>query len=294
MKLQGTRFKLQTAARNAAAPLELGRLDLGTSAAARRGFTFIEVMFAVMILGFGVIMIAAMLPVAVRQTQNTRETNSGSAIIESGFHQTEAVWGGYDAVARGATFAGGSLPATNRHDLAAPLDYVVSFPSWGWADAWNDGASVDTDGDGANDVIEAMAGTDPNDNTEFPVIGLHAQTAGSRIESTGARDAWIPFYTRFGSLPPSQALVGVRARNVEQFVQGHFTNLDNCPLPVSFELPANYYQTAGGMLAANSRGGVDHIEPTVIELAVPSTLSAASPTEPQIAEAAVEGAVIIV
>src|SRR5690606_2323337 len=62
------------------------------AAPARRGFTFIEVMFSVMILGFGVIMVAVMLPVAVRQTQETRETNAGSAVVESGFHELETVY----------------------------------------------------------------------------------------------------------------------------------------------------------------------------------------------------------
>jgi hypothetical protein len=284
MKLQGTDFKLQSAGgrERAAAP--------GPACAARRcGFTFIEVMFAVMILGFGVIMIAAMLPVAVRQTQNTRETNAGSAIIESGFHQLETVWGSYDAIGRAALMSGG-LPATNQMNALAS-NFVVTMPSWGQFDAWADGP--DADGDGFPDVIETAALTNPADAASFP-HWLLPETTGSRINSASARDAWIPFYTRQGSLPPSLALVGVRVRNAEAFVQGQFVNLDNAPLPVSFQLPADYYDPAAGYLSANSRGGIDRIEPTPIELAVPSSLSAASPTPEQIAEAAVEGAVLVV
>src|SRR3954462_12375820 len=37
----------------------------------RLGFAFTEVLFAVMVLGIGFIMIAAMFPVTIRQTQNT-------------------------------------------------------------------------------------------------------------------------------------------------------------------------------------------------------------------------------
>src|SRR5437764_7169770 len=37
----------------------------------RAGFAFTEVLFAVMVLGIGFIMIAAMFPVTIRQTQNT-------------------------------------------------------------------------------------------------------------------------------------------------------------------------------------------------------------------------------
>jgi type II secretory pathway pseudopilin PulG len=45
----------------------------------RGGFTFTEVLFAVMILGIGFIMIAAMFPVAIRQTQDTvEEATAGS------------------------------------------------------------------------------------------------------------------------------------------------------------------------------------------------------------------------
>lgn len=42
---------------------------------ARRGFTFMEILFAVMILGIGFIMIAAMFPAALRQTQANVEEN---------------------------------------------------------------------------------------------------------------------------------------------------------------------------------------------------------------------------
>ena len=46
---------------------------------ARRGFSFAEVMFAVVILGIGFIMVAAIFPVALQQTQATSEENSASA-----------------------------------------------------------------------------------------------------------------------------------------------------------------------------------------------------------------------
>ena len=57
---------------------------------ARPGFTFIEVMFAVIVLGIGVIMIAAMLPVAIRTATETREAATGATAIETGFHLVEA------------------------------------------------------------------------------------------------------------------------------------------------------------------------------------------------------------
>jgi hypothetical protein len=44
----------------------------------RRGFAFTEILFAVMVLGIGFIMIAAMFPVTIRQTQNTLGDTQGA------------------------------------------------------------------------------------------------------------------------------------------------------------------------------------------------------------------------
>ncbi len=46
----------------------------------RRGFSFAEVMFAVVILGIGFIMVAAVFPVAIQQTQNNGEENIAAAL----------------------------------------------------------------------------------------------------------------------------------------------------------------------------------------------------------------------
>src|SRR4051812_48286821 len=54
------------------------------SAIPRRGFSFVEVLFAVMILGVGFIMIAGVFPVAISQTQTSGEETVGSAVGRSG------------------------------------------------------------------------------------------------------------------------------------------------------------------------------------------------------------------
>src|SRR4051794_29305837 len=46
----------------------------------RRGFSFVEVLFAVMILGIGFILIAGVFPVAIAQTQSNGEETVGAAI----------------------------------------------------------------------------------------------------------------------------------------------------------------------------------------------------------------------
>src|SRR5579884_2410368 len=49
--------------------------------APRRGFSFVEVLFAVLILGVGLILVAAVFPVGIAQTQeNEQETQSAAQV----------------------------------------------------------------------------------------------------------------------------------------------------------------------------------------------------------------------
>ncbi len=57
----------------------------------RAGFTFVEILFAVMILGIGFIMVAAMFPVAIRQTQTNMEESAGAAVGSSAVKFLEQV-----------------------------------------------------------------------------------------------------------------------------------------------------------------------------------------------------------
>jgi hypothetical protein len=98
----------------------------------RGGFTFTEVLFAVMLLGIGFIMVAAIFPVAIQQSQANREdamgvilAKRGAKIIESiGFRQQELSARGpndssnvldrYDG--RVYAFDNGAGPAAGRFD----------------------------------------------------------------------------------------------------------------------------------------------------------------------------------
>ena len=53
--------------------------DCQLQAPRRRGFSFTEVLFAVMVMGIGFIMIAAMFPVTIRQQQTTLEETVGAS-----------------------------------------------------------------------------------------------------------------------------------------------------------------------------------------------------------------------
>ena len=59
------------------------------SATNRSGFTFVEVLFAVMILGIGFIMIAGIFPVAINQTQLNGDETVGAALARNGVHYLE-------------------------------------------------------------------------------------------------------------------------------------------------------------------------------------------------------------
>src|SRR5687767_9279488 len=49
----------------------------------RRGFTFTEVMFAIILLGIGFIMLAGMFPVAIQQTQTNVEESNASVLVQA-------------------------------------------------------------------------------------------------------------------------------------------------------------------------------------------------------------------
>src|SRR5688572_33013541 len=55
------------------------------------GFNFAEVLFAVMILGIGFIMTAAIFPVALTQTKLTQEETAGSGIARGGANFLEQI-----------------------------------------------------------------------------------------------------------------------------------------------------------------------------------------------------------
>jgi len=77
---------------------------------ARRGFSFAEVMFAVVILGIGFIMVAAIFPVAIQQTQMTGEENIAAAL------------------ARQAASSISQLPSTLTNPIQSPVYYPNPNP----------------------------------------------------------------------------------------------------------------------------------------------------------------------
>lgn len=76
----------------------------------RRGFTFAEVMFAVILLGIGFIMLAGMFPVAIQQTQLTQEETAGANIAHSAANLiAQVAQQGFDSTNDGFVTTGGQL-----------------------------------------------------------------------------------------------------------------------------------------------------------------------------------------
>ena len=111
----------------------------------RAGFSFTEVLFAVMILGVGFIMVAAIFPVAIQQAQTSTEETTGAAVARGAVNYVEKVANnstmpGTNNVLVGADFDGVPPPA-GRPDLrdgftlATALRGSVVVPSdsrYGW------------------------------------------------------------------------------------------------------------------------------------------------------------------
>jgi len=75
----------------------------------RRGFSFPEVLFAVIVLGIGFIMVAAIFPVALQQSKMTQDETSGAAVAKAAVGQLQQL--AYDPRTPASPVIG-SMPAT--------------------------------------------------------------------------------------------------------------------------------------------------------------------------------------
>jgi hypothetical protein len=80
----------------------------------RAGFTFTEVMFAVILLGIGFIMLAGMFPVAIQQTQTNMEESTGSTLVQAATRYLEQ------------TLTNADLPPTGN--LNPPTGFPIVYP----------------------------------------------------------------------------------------------------------------------------------------------------------------------
>lgn len=155
------------------------------SSARRRGFSFTEVLFAVMILGVGFIMVAAIFPVAIQQSRTTAEETAAAAVTRGGVNYVEKL----------ATNA--IMPATNNVVVSAYFDGATAAQRDTFTLAWalNGSAVVAADGRYAWVPFYRRAGdpADPSTWSAFAqviMIPVHMRNEGTyeTLTDVGGKD----------------------------------------------------------------------------------------------------------
>lgn len=101
-----------------------------THKAARKGFTFIEVLFAVILLGIGFIMIAGIFPVAIQETQATANETQGMLLCRSALQQIQGsslgviYASGGTGLALGATGSASMQSMTNSENVSTSVFFT--------------------------------------------------------------------------------------------------------------------------------------------------------------------------
>jgi type II secretory pathway pseudopilin PulG len=92
----------------------------------RTAFTFAEVLFAVMILGIGFIMVAAILPVAIQQSQANLEESAAIAQIKKGIQVMEQAKFTFEELQRGLTPPNSAFP--DRSAIQQIYSFAIPVP----------------------------------------------------------------------------------------------------------------------------------------------------------------------
>ena len=193
----------------------------------RRGFSFVEVMFAVVILGIGFIMVAAIFPVAIEQNQLTGEAASSSAFARVAASVVQQLRG-YNANPAVGYNVGSSQPAPSA--TATYPAYVFPFDS----------------------TYPSLPGY---------AHGSYAAVAGSQISSADPRFAVVPLYSLSANGTLAQFyFFNVTVRNRPVYDSTDITPLSAAPAPAQTTLTPKLLQakvTAGtpSLITFNSGSG---------------------------------------
>lgn len=134
----------------------------------RAGYSFTEVMFAVVVLGIGFIMIAAMFPVAISQQQSTQQESNAAELARSAFARIGGVAYTNMVGVTPAAVEDQNMPPTENP--LAPDDRAPFVPF---------------------DKLETTAATDPE-----RFHGRFHALSGDLILAGDRRYAFVPFYQR--------------------------------------------------------------------------------------------------
>ena len=182
----------------------------------RLGYSFTEVMFAVVVLGIGFIMIAAMFPVAISQSQTTNEESTGASIARG-------------AVQHITSIAGRStMRATDAGVITAPPP-VAPFTG----------------------IYTPPPTAGPEPAAGYPIVpantGSWEAVRGNLILQSDPRYAFVPFYARkTGSSFAKLIIITVRARSRPTYDASDVTPDEDAnlqPRPVTVKVVDNVDNT---------------------------------------------------
>ena len=167
------------------------------------GFSFPEVLFAVAVLGIGFIMVAAIFPVAIMQTQATMEETVGTAVTRNGI-----------SYMRGSpAMTSARLPYTTQKDMPDPP--APAPPNPGQVFSFLDPRIDVSQPPNAGVPVAPPAPAIP---PKAKPDELWNAVKANLIDTTDPRFAFVPVYVRDnGSNFAKVIVIGVRIRTRDQF-----------------------------------------------------------------------------
>ena len=167
--------------------------------AGRGGFSFAEVLFAVIILGVGFILVAAIFPVAIQQTQSTVEDAAAAAAAR----QAAGVISAVPTAVPNPQYLPFPTSAQLMTNPSVAVAQLTLFPPTVKAYVPPPATAIPT------------AGTVPPPAIVVPFTGPRLDAVrGNLVNATDGRFAYVPFYRRENGAPVAQLIViAVTARN---------------------------------------------------------------------------------
>lgn len=219
---------------------------------ARSGFSFAEVMFAVVVLGIGFIMVAAIFPVAIKQTQLNTEETVAVAVAKGGVNVM---------LQAGAARNPNKRTGINGDTVTAPL-----LPRTDVLD-FNSGQQLSIPGSGSGPFrfgklaslrdrrFDNELNTALNTHVNFQRDGMWRAISANLIQPTDPRFAWVPLYIRevqYSSRPGASdevapyarlVLFGCAVRNRTTYDAADYTPYLPASNPNAQPEPSNHFVT---------------------------------------------------
>ena len=181
----------------------------------RRGFTFTEVMFAVILLGIGFIMLAGMFPVAIQQTAQTQQETVGANLTLAAVKQISQIATIDNMFNTGQWASGTTVPFVAPRVISFREVFIPGAPNSN--PTWPIARSIETN--------------QANVTAANPLNPLWKMIRGDVISTEDARYGFIPFYQRTPDQNVAKLIViAVQNQTTGTYVHGRDTLDYNEPI----------------------------------------------------------------